>query len=323
MESSNKTHKDTEINISKDALEELLMHSSNEIKRQRRERIFGRVLKISIVLLALGATYFTGGKLNQTQADASSPHIGYVEIYGPIMADQQASSDLLIPAITKAFDSPLNKAVVLRINSPGGSPVQANLIYKEILRLKALNPDKKIYASIEDLGASAAYFIAAATDKIFVDSTSMVGSIGVISSSFGYSEAMKKVGIERRVLTAGSHKAMFDPYLPQDQVVIDHFQNMLDKIHVVFIDAVKAGRKGKLDTSNEDIFSGLVWSGNQAVANGIADEIGSIYSISRKTVHKINIVNYTAKPDYMRQLSRSIRSQTKLLISEMVSPTLM
>lgn len=310
------------LSLPEDIVVGLLNNSAEELKRSRHSRILGRVWKIVMVVGFFAAAYFIGASKVSPAGNSHEPHIAYVEVYGPIMSGQFADADRLIPALHKAFDDNMAKAVVLRINSPGGSPVHAGRLYKEIKTLREQYPEKHIYAVIEDLGASAAYYIASATDEIYVDQASIVGSIGVVTSSFGFSEIMNKVGVERRVLTAGENKALLDPFLPLDPKVKVHWQTMLDNIHDQFILAVKEGRNGKLDDAGPEVFSGMVWTGEDSVKIGLADGTGSLMSVSRDTLGKVNTVNYTPAPDLFKRLANGTQAALTSMQIQMSAPSL-
>lgn len=311
------------IALPKAMVESLLLQPFQEMKRQRRSRILSYVLKGALAIAFVGLAYFLGeGKVGFSQGDKHKPHVAFVEVYGPIMSGQLADADRLIPAIDQAFEEPLAKAVVLRINSPGGSPVHAGRMYDEIKQLRKQHPDKHVYAVIEDLGASAAYYIASAADKIYVDKASLVGSIGVISEGFGYDRIMEKVGIDRRVMTSGAHKALLDPYLPTDPQVESYWKQMLGEIHKQFISAVEDGRGERLHKDYPDLFSGLVWTGSKSIEIGLADSLGSLTSVSRDTVGEVNAVNYTPSPDFLKQLASQTHAQLASLKYELMTPTL-
>jgi protease-4 len=200
--------------------------------------------------------------------------------------------------------------IVLRINSPGGSPVQAGYVYDEIKRLRALHPQVKVYAVIADIGASGAYYIAAAADQIYADKASLVGSIGVVSSSFGFVDALKKLGVERRLFTSGEHKGFLDPFSPLNPQEQAYWQQVLDVTHRQFIEQVKAGRGSRLNSEKSDLlFSGLVWSGEQARELGLIDGLGSPGYVAREVIGAEQIVNYTEKPTPFEKLARRMESR--------------
>jgi len=315
-------NKDQTISMDKALVKELLLHSHTELIRQRRNRIINNLMKGTLVIGFVALAYFFGGNsFGSLQGDKHKPHIAFIEIYGPIMTGQMSDADRLIPALHKAFKEPLSKAIVLRINSPGGSPVHAGRMYSEIDQLQKQYPDKPVYAVIEDLGASAAYYIASAADKIYVNQASMVGSIGVISSGFGFNGIMKKLGIERRVLSAGVNKALLDPYLPAYNKVQAYWKQMLTEIHDQFISAVSEGRGDRLNLEYPELFSGLVWTGAKSIEIGLSDGLGSLTSVSRDTIGAVNMVNYTPPPDFLKQLASQTQAQIAAIKFELLAPT--
>ncbi|HEB82923.1 MAG TPA: S49 family peptidase, partial [Gammaproteobacteria bacterium] len=231
------------------------------LKEQRRSRRWGIFFKL-LTFIYIGAVIFMLGNSDITSpVSASGKHTALVELNGVIADDTEASADRIVTALRSAFDDENSAGVILRINSPGGSPVQSGYIYDEIRRLREENPDTPLYAVVTDICASGGYYIASAADRIYADKASIVGSIGVRMDNFGFVEAIKKLGIERRTLTAGENKALLDPFLPENEKTKAHMQNMLTEIHQQFIISVKRGRGDRLDTSTEGLFSGLVWTG--------------------------------------------------------------
>ena len=225
-----------------------------------------------------------------------------MEVRGEIAADTEASAELLLAALKDAFKDDAAQAVVLRINSPGGSPVQAGIVYDEILRLKK-QYDKPVYAVVEEMCASGAYYIAAAADEIFVDKASVVGSIGVLMDGFGFTGIMEKVGVERRLLTAGENKGMLDPFSPLLPKQRAYAQAMLDQIHQQFIAVVREGR-GKRLKETPEIFSGLFWNGEQAVKLGLADRYGNLDFVAREVVKAEDIIDYTPRDNVAERLAK-------------------
>lgn len=310
------------IELDKDLVKELLQGSTKELQNQRKSKRNWFFFKIGLFVLFFVSAYFVGGgDINYKDGDKNQPHIASVEIYGPIMSGQLADAGRLIPSLHKALNNSLVKGVVLRINSPGGSPVHAGRMYQEIRKLRKEFPNKPIHAVIEDLGASAAYYIASAADKIYVDQASMVGSIGVISSSFGFTEVMKKVGIERRVYTAGANKALMDPYSPSLPHIKEYWTEMLAEVHQQFIGAVKEGRGDRLHADYPDLFSGLIWTGAKSIKIGLADELGSIGDVSRDVLDgELNIVNYTPPIDILKRFASESRAQVSAFMLENNTP---
>ncbi|MFN9744346.1 MAG: S49 family peptidase [Betaproteobacteria bacterium] len=265
---------------------------------ERRWRLFFRFVWLLVLLVVLVLSF---GNLGRPSAP-TTPHTALVEVRGEIALDTEASADRLIAGLRDAFKDVGAQAVVLRINSPGGSPVQAGIVHDEILRLKALH-GKKVYAVVEEVGASGAYYIAVAADQIFVDKASLVGSIGVLMNGFGFTGLMDKLGVERRLITAGSNKAMLDPFSPLDPKQKELAQAMLVQIHQQFIDVVRKGRGERLKAGDE-AFSGLVWNGEEAVKNGLADALGSLDYVAREVVKAENIVDYTARENVAERLAK-------------------
>jgi protease-4 len=283
----------------RDTLERLAFATLHEQRTSRRWRIFFR-----FAWLALAAALLWTGveKTGITANDASQPHTAVVEIKGEIADDTDASADAVVTAMRAAFEDEGSQAVVLLINSPGGSPVQAGIINDEIRRLKAKHK-KPIYAVVEESCASAAYYIAVATDEIYVDKASIVGSIGVLMDGFGFTGLMDKLGIERRLLTAGENKGFLDPYSPQSKTQRAHAQTLLDQIHQQFIQVVREGRGNRLKETPE-MFSGLFWSGQQAVDLGLADGMGSLDYVAREVVKAEDIIDYTRHDNVAERLAK-------------------
>ena len=272
-------------------LEKMLMKQFDEQKKSRRwSNIFKGGILIYMFVALFVFKFGFGGDL----APASEPHTALVNVKGMIADGYEANADSIVGGLRKAFEAEHSKAVVLRINSPGGSPVQSGMVYREILRLREENPEKKVYAVITDVGASGAYYIAAAADEIYADQASIVGSIGVISDGFGFVEAIDKLGIERRIYNSGDNKAMLDPFSPQDEKQAEFFQSVLNTVHQQFIQAVKDGRGDRLKHDGK-VFSGLMWSGEQALPMGLIDGLGSPGYVAREIIGQEKVVDYTPK----------------------------
>ena len=237
---------------------------------------------------------------NQTSSNITTPHTALVNIKGEIADGSDASAENVVAAMRAALEDTGSQGLILLINSPGGSPVQAGIINDEIVRLKALHK-KPIYAVVEESCASAAYYIAAATDKIYVDKASIVGSIGVLMDGFGFTGLMDKLGVERRLMTAGENKGFLDPFSPQTDAQRKHAQTMLNHIHGQFIAVVKKGRGDRLKET-PDMFSGLFWTGQQAVELGLADELGSLDQVARDVVKAEELVDYSRRDNVAERL---------------------
>jgi len=288
--------------------------AESSLKEQRRSRRWGIFFKL-LTFIYIGAIVFIFGSASLTEVTSSEKHTALVELNGVIADDKVASADTVITALRDAFDDENSAGVILRINSPGGSPVQSGYIYDEILRLRELHPDTPLYAVVTDVCASGGYYIAAAADKIYADKASIIGSIGVSMDNFGFVDAMSKLGVERRTLTAGKNKALLDPFLPIDENTTAHMQVMLTEIHKQFIDAVKAGRGDRLDTSIEGLFSGLIWTGEAAVNIGLVDELASSSHVAREVIGEETIVNFTVKDDIIERFAQRFGSATAQTIS--------
>ncbi len=264
-----------------------------EQRRARRWGIFFKLLTFTY-LFALLALFFIKSDMTSDSAE-SAEHTAIIEVLGPISAKDEASADNIVWSLRRAFKEPSAKAVILRINSPGGSPVQSGYIYDEIKRLRALNPEKKLYAVISDIGASGAYYIAAAADEIYADKASLVGSIGVTASGFGFVDLMSKLGVERRIYTAGEHKAFLDPFSPSDDRESRLWQEVLNTTHRQFIEQVRVGRGERLK-NDPKLFTGLVWTGEQALEMGLIDGLGSSSYVARELIGVEKLVDYMPQP---------------------------
>ncbi len=267
-------------------------------RSERRWRVFFRLAWLGLVCAVLWLLFAQQG----VGTPPSGPHTALIEVRGEIAADTEASAELLLSALRSAFDDKGAQAVVLRINSPGGSPVQAGIVHDEIQRLKALH-GKKVYAVVEEICASGAYYIAAAADEIYVDKASVVGSIGVLMDGFGFTGLMGKLGVERRLLTAGSNKGMLDPYSPEDPQQRAYAQAMLDQIHQQFISVVREGRGARLK-DDPALFSGLFWNGEEAIKLGLADATGTLDQVAREVIKAEDIIDYTPHANIAERLAK-------------------
>ncbi len=279
-------------------LEKLAFASLNEQKATRRWKTFVRLAWLSFFITLV----WMGLHRGTPATDATTPHTAVVEIKGEIAAGADASAEFVNAALRAAFEDEGSKAVVLLINSPGGSPVQAGMMNDEIIRLKA-KYKKPVYAVVEETCASAAYYIAVSADKIFVDKASIVGSIGVLMDGFGFTGLMDKLGVERRLLTAGENKGFLDPFSPQTDKQRAFAQTMLNQIHQQFIGVVKAGRGERLKETPE-MFSGLFWTGQQAIDLGLADQLGSVELVARDIVKAEEIIDYTRRDNVAERLAK-------------------
>lgn len=278
-------------------LEKLLFATLAEQRAARRWRTFVRLAWLGFFLLLIWLLAFRGAPA----PDKSTAHTAVVEVKGEIAADTEANADFIVAAARAAFEDQGAQGVVLLINSPGGSPVQAGIINDELRRLKALHK-KPLYAVVQESCASAAYYIAASADRIYVDKASMVGSIGVLMDGFGFTGLMDKLGVERRLLTAGDNKGFLDPFSPQTERHRQHAQEMLDQVHRQFIDVVKTGRGKRLKADMPELFSGLFWTGQQAVELGLADQLGNLDFVAREVIKAEELVDYTRRENVAERL---------------------
>lgn len=277
-------------------LEKLAFASLEEQKSTRRWKTFVRLAWLGFFIALVWLVMHRGSAPNSV----TSPHTAVVEISGEISEGSNASAEFVNSALRAAFEDEGARAVVLLINSPGGSPVQAGMMNDEILRLKAKHK-KPVYAVVEETCASAAYYIAVAADQIYVDKASIVGSIGVLMDGFGFTGLMDKLGVERRLLTAGDNKGFLDPFSNQSERQRAYAQTMLNQIHQQFITVVKNGRGERLKETPE-MFSGLFWSGQQAVSLGLADQFGSLEFVAREVVKAEDIIDYTRRENVAERL---------------------
>ena len=267
-------------------------------RSERRWRFFFRFTWLLFLLLILWA--ILAARSNSSLP--TGPHTALIEVRGEIAHDAEASADHIVSALKNAFEDAGSQAIVLRINSPGGSPVQAGIVYDEIRRLKALHK-KKVYAVVEEICASGAYYIAVAADEIYTDKASIVGAIGVLMDGFGFTGTLEKLGVERRLLTAGENKGIGDPFLPMSDKHKAYTQAMLEQVHRQFIRTVKEGR-GKRLKETPDMFSGLFWNGEEAVRLGLVDKLGNLDYVAREVVKAEDVVDYTPKENVAERLAK-------------------
>jgi len=282
----------------RELISNLAMGALKEQRRARRWGIFFKLFMVTYLVVFLIAL-IPG---SETGLTSSKPHTAIIELRGVIADNAEASADNVVTSLRDAFEAKNVSGIILRINSPGGSPVQSGYIYDEIKRLRGIYPDKRLYAVITDMCASGGYYIASAADEIYADKASIVGSIGVVMSGFGFVDSMEKLGVERRMLTAGESKGFLDPFSPLKDNDVTHIKSMLGNIHQQFIDVVKAGRGDRLK-SDEALFSGLIWTGEQSVELGLTDGLGSASYVAREIIGEEKMVDYTIKPDPIEQFA--------------------
>ncbi|MEO1899053.1 MAG: signal peptide peptidase SppA [Methylococcales bacterium] len=280
-------------------LEKLAMAAVTEQRRARRWGVFFKMLMF-IYLLGIGAMAVYP-KFEKSMSASDEEHTAVIDVVGVIAESEAANAQSIIDGLRKAFKDKKTKGVILNINSPGGSPVQSAYVFAEIRRLKEKYPDIPIHAVVSDICASGGYYIAAAADNIYVSQSSMIGSIGVIMNGFGFVNTMEKLGIDRRLITAGKHKALMDPFSAVNSEENQHMQSLVNNVHQQFIAAIRQGRGDRL-TETEDLFSGLVWTGEQGVKLGLADGFGSVDSVARDVLGAKKRINFTPQERLLDKL---------------------
>ncbi len=298
----NQEQQNQNLSMEQSLLNELARELLLENKRARRWGIFFKGL-FGLYLLSFFIVYLINN--SDVAGLTASQHTALIDINGVISSTTEANADYVVTGLRKAFENPNTKGLILRINSPGGSPVQAGYINDEISRLKDKYPDIPVYAVISDMCASGGYYIAAAADEIFANKASVVGSIGVVMAGFGFTEAIDKLGVERRLLHAGSNKGFLDPFQPLKHDEVEHVQVLLDDIHKQFIDVVKSGRGDRL-VDDEKLFSGLIWTGEESIELGLVDGLASASQVARDIIGVEDIVDYTRREHFLDQFARQI-----------------
>lgn len=283
----------------REVIEKLAYAALDEQRKTRRWGIFFKSLLFLYLLLILGAAM---APVAERYGAGSGNHTAMIDIVGTIMPNSDTNAESIINGLRAAIENKGTKGLILRMNTPGGSPVQAAYVYDEIRRIKKEKPDLPIYAVISDVCASGGYYIAAAADKIFVNQSSLIGSIGVIMNGFGFEDTMRKLGIERRLMIAGEHKAIMDPFSPLNDEEKNHVQVLLNQVHQQFITAVREGRGERL-RSDPDIFSGLIWTGEEGIDIGLADGLGSADFVAREEIGHREIVNFTQQENLLDRLA--------------------
>ncbi len=298
-------------------IEKLAFAALKEQKSSRRWGIFFKLLTFTYITFAIIVLFDLPifGKKSSTM----EKHTALVELQGVIEAKGGNSADHITSALTSAFKDEHSAGVILRINSPGGSPVQSGIVYDEIKRLRAKYPDKPLHVVVEDLCASGGYYIAASADKIFVDKASLVGSIGVLMDGFGFTGTMEKLGVERRVYTAGENKAFMDPFSPTSEKHREFTEAMLGEIHTQFIEVVKKGR-GKRLKENPDTFTGLMWTGSKSIEMGLTDGYGTVDSVARDVIKAEKIIDYTEKENVAERLAKRFGATMGGVLADRLAP---
>ena len=306
-------------NWERQTLEKVALAAVTEQRRARKWSIFFKLAGLIYLFLVL---FLVMGLMDHSELPSAKDHTALVSLEGVIAPDSQASADRIIEGLQAAFKAKHVKGVILRINSPGGSPVQAGQINDEIKRLKAKNPKMPLYVVVDDICASGGYYVAVAADKIFVDKASLVGSIGVLMDGFGFTGTMEKLGVDRRLMTAGENKGFLDPFSPVDPKQKEFALSMLEEIHQQFINTVKAGRGARLKET-EGMFSGLIWTGARSIELGLADAYGSTESVARDVIKAEDIVDYTPRQSFADRFAKRFgAASAEAFVSSMTSTKL-
>jgi protease-4 len=295
-----KTAASRESGWEREIIEKLALAAITEQTKARRWSVFFKSLLFLYLIGVFGFAMYP--KFKSDMSNASEDHTAVIDVVGVIAEDKEANAASIIESLRNAIKDPHTKGIILHSNSPGGSPVQSSYVYEEIRHLKKDHPNVPIIAVVSDICASGCYYIAAASDKIFVNPSSLIGSIGVLMDGFGFVDVMQKVGVERRLLTAGSHKAMLDPFSPPKEDEKKYMLELLDQVHHQFITAVKAGRGERLKAT-PDMFSGLVWTGEAGVKLGVADGYGTDDSIAREIIHAEKLVDFTQQEKLLDKIA--------------------
>jgi protease-4 len=303
--------------LNNQSIQQLADAATAFVNTERRGRWFTNLLKLGLAVYLIGSIILLGQGLGENPLEENiKSHVAVIKLTGPIMPETATSAEKIIPLLQDAFKNEKSKAIFLQVNSPGGSAVQSGLIYDEIVRLKKLHPNKPIYTVAEDLCASGCYYIASATDKIFADKASIVGSIGVRFDGFGVTGLMEKIGIENRSLAAGEHKRLMDPFAPADIEAQAHLQkHILARTHEQFKKSVRDGRGTRLKET-PDLFTGLVWLGDESVNMGLIDGLGDIRTIARDDIQEDNLIEYADEVHWLDKISNSIATNLALSLQK-------
>ena len=314
------THAAKETGWERDVIEKLALAAITEQTRARRWSVFFKSLVFCYLTIILGISLYP--VLKKDMGIDSKEHTAVIDVIGPIAEDKDANAASIIESLRNAVKDKQTKGIILHSNSPGGSPVQSAYVYEEIRSIKKEHPELPIYAVVSDICASGCYYIASATDKIFVNPSSLIGSIGVLMDGFGFVDIMQKLGVERRLLTAGAHKAMLDPFSPPKTYETKYMQGLLDQVHQQFINAVKAGRGDRLIES-PDMFSGLVWTGEAGVNNGIADAFGTEDQVAKDIIGAEKRVEFTKQSRFLDKIADKLGTSFGHAIGAMLQGTLL
>jgi protease-4 len=315
MDNQDKSKVTNEPGWEREVIEKLALAAITEQTRARRWSVFFKSLMFVYLIVILGLAIYP--KISKEFGVDSKDHTAVINVVGMIADGKDANADSIIESLRNAVKDKHTKGIILNANSPGGSPVQSSYVYEEIKKIKKEHPALPIYAVVSDICASGCYFIVSATDKIFVNPSSLVGSIGVIMDGFGFVETMQKLGVERRLITAGAHKAMLDPFSPPKEDESRYVQSLINQVHQQFITAVKAGRGGRLK-ENPDMFSGLVWTGEEGVKLGIVDAIGTQDSVAKELIGAEERVDFSRQEHLLDKIAGKLGASFGQAIGSLV-----
>ncbi|MGZ8174421.1 MULTISPECIES: S49 family peptidase [Methylobacter] len=315
MDNQNKPEVTRESGWEREVIEKLALAAITEQTRARRWGVFFKSLMFVYLIAVFGVAMYP--KLKQDIGVDSKDHTAVIDVVGMIAEGKDANADSIIESLRNAVKDKHTKGIILHANSPGGSPVQSSYVYEEIRKIKKEHPDLPIYAVVSDICASGCYFIVSASDKIFVNPSSLVGSIGVLMDGFGFVDGMQKLGVERRLFTAGAHKAMLDPFSPSKEDETQYIQGLLNQVHQQFIGAVKAGRGDRLK-ENPDMFSGLVWTGEEGVKLGIADGVGNQDYVAKELIGAETQVDFSRQEHLLDKIAGKLGASFGQVIGSMV-----
>ncbi|MCK9394397.1 MAG: S49 family peptidase [Methylobacter sp.] len=315
MDNQNKPEVTRESGWEREVIEKLALAAVTEQTRARRWGIFFKSLMFVYLVAVFGVAVYP--KLSQNIGSDSKDHTAVINVVGMIAEGKDANADSIIESLRNAVKDEHTKGIILHANSPGGSPVQSSYVYEEIRKIKKEHPDLPIYAVVSDICASGCYFIVSASDKIFVNPSSLVGSIGVLMDGFGFVDGMQKLGVERRLFTAGAHKAMLDPFSPSKEDETLYIQSLLNQVHQQFIGAVKAGRGDRLKES-PDMFSGLVWTGEEGVKLGIVDGVGNQDYVAKELIGAEKLVDFSRQEHLLDKIAGKLGASFGQAIGSMV-----
>jgi protease-4 len=315
MDNQNKPEVTQQSGWEREVIEKLALAAITEQTRARRWSVFFKGLMFAYLIVVLGLAVYP--KLSQNIGVDSADHTAVIDVVGMIAEGKDANADSIIESLRNAVKDKHTKGIILHANSPGGSPVQSSYVYEEIRKIKKEHPDLPVYAVVSDICASGCYYIVSASDKIFVNPSSLVGSIGVLMDGFGFVGGMEKLGVERRLVTAGAHKAMLDPFSPSKKEETHYVQGLLDQVHQQFISAVKAGRGDRLK-ENPDMFSGLVWTGEEGVKLGIVDGVGTQDYVAKELIGAETLVDFSRQEQLLDKIAGKLGASFGQTIGSLV-----